>query len=86
MTAYRLKGKRNMGKLRILSKLGDTTVQWDTKAGAEEAVREAKRIFKQELSSGSTAFRVSDAAPAERITCFDPQAEQIVIVPRVAGG
>ena len=75
-----------MGKLRILSKLGDTTVQSDPKTGAEEAVREAERIFRQELSSGSTAFRVSGTAPAERIASFDPRAEQIVMVPRVAGG
>ncbi|MBA2362113.1 MAG: hypothetical protein H0V86_01120 [Chloroflexia bacterium] len=75
-----------MGKLRILSKLGDTTVQWDTTRGAEEAVREAERIFRQEIAAGSTAFRVSAAAPGERIVSFDPHAEQIVIVPRVAGG
>lgn len=81
-----------MGKLRILSKLGDTTVQWDEKAastgdpGAEAAVREAERIFRQERASGSTAFVVSPDAPARRTETFDPQAEQIVIVPRIAGG
>ena len=81
-----------MGKLRILSKLGDTTLRWDTEAAtsgdpeAEEAVREAERIFRQERASGATAFRVSAGAPAERIETFDPQAEQIVMVPRVAGG
>lgn len=81
-----------MGKLRILSKLGDTTLRWDTEAattgdpGAEEAVREAERIFRQERASGATAFKVTTGAPAERIDTFDPQAEQIVIVPRVAGG
>lgn len=81
-----------MGKLRILSKLGDTSVEWDEKAsatgdpGAEEAVREAERIFKQERAAGATAFRVSQDAPAEHIDTFDRQAEQIVMVPRVAGG
>ena len=75
-----------MGKLRILSKLGDTTVAWDEKTGAEEAVREAERIFNQERARGGTAFKVTPANPAERIETFDPQAEQIVMVPRIAGG
>lgn len=79
-----------MGKLRILSKLGDTTVRWGSASTgdpeAEEAVREAERIFRQERAAGATAFKVSTGAPAERIDTFDPQAEQIVMVPRVAGG
>lgn len=75
-----------MGKLRILSRLGDTTVSWDEKTGAEEAVREAARIFNRERTSGAIAFRVAPDVPAERIDTFDPQAEQIVIVPRIAGG
>ncbi len=75
-----------MGKLRILSKLGDTTVTLDPKTGAEEAVREAERIFNQQRAAGATAFKVSASSPAERVDTFDPQAEQIVIVPRVAGG
>lgn len=75
-----------MGKLRILSRLGDTTVSWDEKTGAEEAVREAERIFNRERASGATAFRVTPGVPAERVDTFDPDAEQIVIVPRIAGG
>jgi regulator of protease activity HflC (stomatin/prohibitin superfamily) len=81
-----------MGKLRILSKLGDTTVLWDEKTSATdeseaaEAVREAERIFNQERASGATAFRVAPNRAAERIETFDPRAEQIVMVPRVAGG
>ena len=77
-----------MGKLRILSSRGDTTVAWDAKsaAGAEEAVAEAERIFREQRKAGATAFRVPSDAPAERIETFDPDAEQIVIVPRLAGG
>lgn len=75
-----------MGKLRILSSRGDTTVVWDEKEGTEDAVREAERIFNQQRASGSTAFRVQSNEPAERIDSFDPEAEQIVIVPRLAGG
>ena len=81
-----------MGKLRILSKLGDTTVRWDERVAAEgdpeaqEAVRQAELIFQQERTRGATAFKVSPTTTAERIEEFDPRAEQIVLVPRVAGG
>ncbi len=73
-----------MGKLRVLSKLGDSTTVWEEEAA--EAVREAERIFNEERARGSTAFRVRPDAPAERIEEFDPKAEHIVMVPRVAGG
>ncbi|MCL4370380.1 MAG: hypothetical protein M1380_05680 [Chloroflexi bacterium] len=81
-----------MGKLRVLSIKGDRTVMWDQKQAetgdpeAEEAVREAERIFQEALRNGATAFRVSAATPATRIDRFDPEADQIVVVPRVAGG
>ncbi len=75
-----------MGRLRVLSRSGDNTVVWDTTPGAEEAVRQAERIFNEHRSAGATAFRVVDDEPAERLDAFDPAAEQIVIVPRLAGG
>jgi Tfp pilus assembly protein PilX len=86
------KGKPAMGMLRVISKRGDDRVQWnerDAQAGdaeASAAIREAERIFAQERSRGATAFRVETGKPAERIEQFDPQAEQIILVPRVVGG
>lgn len=67
-------------------------VRWDERAAAagdpdaEEAVRQAEGLFRQERASGATAFKVGDAGPAEKIETFDPEAEQIIMVPRVAGG
>ena len=81
-----------MGMLRVISKRGDDRVQWDelsAQAGDPEAIaaiREAERIFAQERVRGATAFRVETGKPAERIEQFDPQAEQIILVPRVVGG
>ena len=81
-----------MARMRVLSARGDTTVEWDGKkveAGEAEAlaaVREAERIFEEQRARGATAFRVAPDRPAERIDEFDRQAEQIVVVPRVAGG
>jgi hypothetical protein len=81
-----------MAVLRILSKLGDQTYEWDVDrvqqgdAEAVAAVREAERIFAQQRARGATAFKVWPGRAAERLDRFDPQAEHVVIVPRVAGG
>lgn len=81
-----------MGILRTLSKRGDDQVMWDvTKAmqgdrEAESAVREAERIFAEARAKGSVAFKINADKTSVRIADFDPQAEQIVIVPRVIGG
>lgn len=67
-------------------------MQWneqDAQAGDAEAmaaIREAEHIFAQERSRGATAFRIEAGKPAERIEQFDPQAEQIILVPWVIGG
>src|SRR3954466_13472952 len=81
-----------MAILRVLSSAGDTSYEWDV-AGVERgdaealaAVREAERIFDERRARGGTAFRVWPGQTAERLDRFDPQAEQIVFVPRVAGG
>jgi hypothetical protein len=81
-----------MARLRVLSALGDTAIQWDqqkAEAGDPEALaalREAERIFAEQRAGGATAVRVGAGHPAERLERFDPAAEQIVVVPRVAGG
>jgi hypothetical protein len=81
-----------MGKLRVTSLQGDRTFVWDQKqAGegdldAQAAVREAERIFAEQLRRGGMAFKVAPRASATRLVVFDPEADQIVTVPRVVGG
>jgi hypothetical protein len=81
-----------MASLRVLNWRGDTRVSYDVEkaeAGDAEqvaAVHEAIRIFRDERARGATAFRVAPGEPAERIDAFDPAADQIVMVPRIAGG
>ena len=81
-----------MGLLRVISQRGDDRVHWDEQdaltgdAEANAAIQEAERIFAKERARGATAFRVEAGKPAERIEQFDPQAEQIILVPRVVGG
>ena len=81
-----------MANLRVLSWRGDTKVEYDVRkaeAGVLEelaAVEEAERIFREERARGATAFRVDGDAGALRIDDFDRTAEQIIMVPRIAGG
>ena len=73
-----------MGQLRIMTFNGDNTITWDL--ATEDAVAEAKRIFKEHRVKGATAFRIEPDAEPTRLDRFDPTAEMIVMVPRVAGG
>jgi len=81
-----------MGTLRVLTPAGDKAVLWDQEQAevgdpeALKAVREAERIFQEQLARGATAFQVAPGVPAKRLDRFDPDAEQIVVVPRVMGG
>ena len=81
-----------MGVLRVLSHHGDDRVAWDHTAAvagdveAAAAVREAERIFEEQRQRGATAVKIAPGRPAERINRFDPEAEQILMVPRVVGG
>ena len=85
-------GGNQMAKLRVLSARGDTVLEWDERklqTGDPEAlaaVREAERIFEEQRSRGATAFKVEPEKPAQKIDTFDRTAEQIIMVPRVAGG
>ncbi len=80
-----------MSMLRVLSRHGDERYVWDSRAVRDDpeavaAVREAERIFAAERARGSSAFRVQKGQPPVPVETFDPQAEQIILVPRVVGG
>lgn len=81
-----------MAILRVLCWRGDTRVTYDVDKAATgdpeqlAAVEEAERIFRDERARGATAFRVDSGETATRIDEFDPTADQIVMVPRIAGG
>lgn len=81
-----------MGMLRVLSRNGDDQHQWNLPAveagdaDAIAAVKEAERIFHDQRARGAVAVRVAPGRPAERIDEFDPNAQEILMVPRVIGG
>lgn len=81
-----------MSRLRVLDANGDRHISWDAhglQAGDPEAlaaVQEAERIFAEQRARGAQAFRLRRSGAAERLDTFDPEAETIIIVPRVVGG
>lgn len=81
-----------MASMRILSGKGDTSVEWDQRraetgdAEAVAAIREAERIFEEHRQKGATAFKIEQGKTAVRMDQFDPEVEQILVVPRVVGG
>jgi hypothetical protein len=78
--------------LRVISKRGDDRVHWNEQdclagdAEANAAIREAERIFARVRARGATAYRLEVGKQVKRLEQFDPQAAQIILVPRVAGG
>lgn len=81
-----------MATLYVLSSRGDKRVNWaprEVEAGdpaATAAIAEAEAIFARERARGSSAFKVVDGEPAQRIDSFDRTADEIVIIPRMVGG
>ncbi len=69
--------------LRILDQNGDTKLTYDP--ADAEAVREVERRFARLMDRNFVAFDVS-TQPGRIISAFDPQAREIIISPRFAGG
>jgi hypothetical protein len=69
--------------VRILDKSGDTTLQYDPKD--TDAVRDVDARFARLMAAGFVAFDVS-TEPGRIITAFDPEASEIIVSPRFAGG
>lgn len=74
-----------MGLLRVLCGRGDAKIEWDTEK--EDAVREAERIFQENVARGYASFRVDTGVDtATRIDQFERDATEIVQIPRIVGG
>jgi hypothetical protein len=81
-----------MSTLHVLNRHGDQHISWNPEAldrgdpEALAAVREAERIFTEERNRGGVAFRVVPGATPERIDALDLRANDIVVLPAIAGG
>ena len=78
-----------MGYLHIFDpRKGHTTVTWDPEV--EAAVKEAERIFKEKMAEPVPryAYKVprGNVGTSERITEFDPHAEEIYVIAPMVGG
>ena len=73
--------------MRILDETGDTTITWAVDDPA--TIAEAERVFDRLVAQAKIPFARpagSPAGEAEKISAFDPNAEEIVWVRPVAGG
>lgn len=73
-----------MGLLTTLGHHGDVKVAW--KEDDPTDVEKARQTFLDLKTKGFLAFRLADGKRGERIYDFDPKAQEILMVPKVAGG
>ncbi len=69
--------------LRILDQHGDTHLEFDPEKKTE--VRDVEARFVDLMQRGFVAFDVS-TQPGKVIETFDPNAKEIIVSPRFAGG
>jgi len=80
-----MKGDESMGELRILERVGDMKISWNS--SNREEIKTAKEIFDKKISQGWSAFGEKlSGAKGDRIKEFDSEAERIVLVPPITGG
>jgi hypothetical protein len=76
----------NLGRthiLRILDHHGDTQLEFNPEEKTK--VRDVEARFKDLMQRGFVAFDVS-TQPGKVITDFDPNAKEVIVTPRFAGG
>lgn len=75
-----------MSELRIMDKdAGDLKVIWNK--DNQDEVEAAKNQFNSLIKKGFTAYSVDKKGDAgKKVTEFDPDAEKIIMVPKMVGG
>jgi hypothetical protein len=65
---------------------GDTKLIWDS--GKDDEVEAARSTFDKLTKKGYVAFRAEgkDGHAGAQIKAFDPEAERIILVPKMQGG
>lgn len=72
------------GTMRIINSTGDTKLTWTKNKAEVKAVREA---FGRLHDQGYSAYAFKEIGkPGELATEFDPNAQLIIMAPRMAGG
>ena len=79
------KGEERMGTLRVMDQRGDTKIIWDPTK--QDEVDVAKETFTKLKKKGYVAYGVKKGGEkGEIVQEFDPQAEKIILAPRMVGG
>lgn len=72
------------GKMNVLDPSGHTEVAWRT--DVPETVNEARVRFEDLMTKGWTAVVSTPGAPAEKLTGFRPEVEEMTLIPHLVGG
>jgi hypothetical protein len=72
-----------MGILRRMGKQGDVPTKWELDDNG--SIQVAEERFNDAIRNHMLAFNM-DAGEGERISKFDPNAKEIVLIPQIAGG
>lgn len=75
-----------MGVIRRMGKEGDTETRWSV--GNDGEIKIAKERFDESIKRGMLAFSLESLGKCEgeQIMEFDPNANEIVLIPKIAGG
>jgi hypothetical protein len=73
------------GTLKVMDHTGDLKIVWNSTV--KDEVEAAKASFDKMIAKGYSAFASKKSGEkGTRITEFDPQAEAIILVPKIVGG
>ncbi|HVB20526.1 MAG TPA: hypothetical protein VNG51_01090 [Ktedonobacteraceae bacterium] len=85
-----------LGTIRVLGKSGDAALQFprisslaslgELEPDEQYAVQVAQRVIEQAREQQRSVFSGNPGETPQRVTTFDPAAESLTIVARVAGG
>jgi hypothetical protein len=72
-------------QMQVMDPTGHTQVSWDS--GDTAGLRVARETFDRMTGQGYRAFRVGkDGGQGERLSQFDPDAEEMILIPQLVGG
>jgi hypothetical protein len=72
-------------EMQLMDLSGHTSLSWDPAVESEVAI--ARAAFDDARERGMEAFHIgAGGRQTERMRTFDPNAEKMVIIPKIAGG
>jgi len=74
-----------IGEMSVMDSSGHQQLKWNRNNSDEIAAAQA--VFNRLMEQGYSAFGAkTKTAPRNSMKTFDPEAEEVVMVPRIAGG